>query len=97
MAPRTLTGPESADLTPPVTTVTIGANWLVTLTAEDTGGSDVKEIFYTTEAPPKRFTRYTGPFTLPANGHVTAYAVDNAGNTEAIPIWSSVFVPAIRK
>ena len=88
----------STDSTPPSTTVSCNAaacssGWYaapvtVTLSATDnTGGSGVKQIVYTTNGTDPSTTNgtvYTGAFTVPATATVKYRAYDNAGNAEAI-------------
>jgi peptidoglycan/xylan/chitin deacetylase (PgdA/CDA1 family) len=88
----------STDSTPPSTTVSCNAaacssGWYaapvtVTLSATDnTGGSGVKQIVYTTNGTDPSTTNgtvYGGAFTVPATATVKYRAYDNAGNAEAI-------------
>jgi probable HAF family extracellular repeat protein len=84
------------DTTTPKTTATISpepnaAGWnnsdvTVTLNATDTGGSNLKEIRYTTDgtAPTKTTgTVYTAPIAVSSTTTIKYLAVDNAGNAEA--------------
>jgi hypothetical protein len=63
-------------------------NVSVTLAASDAGGSDVKEIRYTTNGndPTSSSTLYAGPFTVSSEGtnQIKFRAWDNAGNAEAV-------------
>ena len=61
----------------------------VTLNATDTGGSNVKEIRYTTngvDPTASSGTVYSGPFQISSEGTTTVKfrAIDNAGNLEAV-------------
>jgi hypothetical protein len=91
-----MTGQQSQDTTPPVTQVKCdGAacqsgfynhNVSATLTATDnTGGSGVKEIRYTTNGsnPTLSSTLYTGPISVSSTITIKYRAWDNAGNAEA--------------
>ncbi len=82
-----LSGPASLDLLPPKTSDSLGANRMVTLSAQDEpGGSGVARVYFSTETPPVHYTTYTGPFALPAGAVVTAFALDHAGNAEYPPV-----------
>ena len=61
-------------------------NVTLSLSATDTGGSDLKEICYTTNGtdPSASSQLYTGPLTLSSTTTVKYRAYDNAGNAEAI-------------
>jgi Chitobiase/beta-hexosaminidase C-terminal domain/Bacterial Ig domain len=98
-AQSTTAGPISvtADSTAPVTTATIsptanGAGWnntapvTVTLSADDNGGSGVKEIRYTTDGstPTGSSTLYSAPFNVSATTTVKYFATDNASNAESV-------------
>ena len=81
------TGYVDIDLTAPVTTATTDPSaWTngsvqVTLSATDTGGSDVAATSYQigSDAP----QTYSGPFTVDNATTVTYWSTDNAGNVEA--------------
>jgi hypothetical protein len=85
----------SADSAAPVTTASVSpaanaAGWnntspaAVTLSADDNGGSGVKEIRYTTDgsAPTSASTLYTDSFNVSVTATVRYFATDNAGNAE---------------
>jgi peptidoglycan/xylan/chitin deacetylase (PgdA/CDA1 family) len=90
------------DTTPPTTAITCndsgtetgcGSGWFkgavsVSLAAtDDTGGSGVKEIRYTTDGSDPTAssgTVYSGPFSVAATATVKYRAFDNAGNAEAV-------------
>jgi peptidoglycan/xylan/chitin deacetylase (PgdA/CDA1 family) len=90
-----------SDTIPPTTTITCNApavtpgcatGWYaapvdVTLSATDTGGSDLKEIRYTTDGSDPTATSgtvYSGPFLVTATTTVKYRAFDNAGNAETV-------------
>jgi hypothetical protein len=90
-----------SDTTPPTTTITCNAplvtpgcatGWYVapvdvTLSATDTGGSDLKEIRYTTDGSDPTATSgtvYSGPFLVTATTTVKYRAFDNAANAETV-------------
>ena len=79
-----LTGVESEDILPPVSTIALGTNNLVTITAEDNpGGAGVYQILFSTEDEPTTYQVYGDPFQLPEGSErVTAIALDLAGNAE---------------
>jgi Chitobiase/beta-hexosaminidase C-terminal domain/Bacterial Ig domain len=85
------------DKTPPTTTIAVNgqapsSGWYsapvtVSLTATDNpGGSGVDKIYYTTDGstPTTASTVYTAPFTVSATSTVKFFAVDKAGNAEAV-------------
>jgi peptidoglycan/xylan/chitin deacetylase (PgdA/CDA1 family) len=92
-----ITVSQSADSTPPVTTIACGGapctdpgyngSVAVTLVATDTGGWGVDKTYFTTDgsAPTTASTVYTGPITLnvPATYTVRYFSTDLAGNSEA--------------
>jgi pimeloyl-ACP methyl ester carboxylesterase len=79
-----LTGEQSQDLLPPVTTVSVGGANMVTIVADDgPAGSGVYETLYSTEDVPEYYQEYTDPFQLPEGAtKITAMSTDRAGNTE---------------
>lgn len=83
LAPVTLQGDSSADLTPPATTIRL-ANGVISLQADDgPGGSGVREILYRIEPGAESYSVYSTPFTAPAGATgIRALATDRAGNSE---------------
>ena len=79
LAPTTVQGDDSADLTPPVTTISL-ANGVVSLQADDgPDGAGVREILYRVEPGAGNYLVYSAP--AGAAG-IRAVATDRAGNTE---------------
>jgi len=83
-------GTAAADLTPPVSQVTLqksfdpsGAQMVtVTIAATDQGGSGVDRIEYALDASDTSGV-YVAPITVPATGNLIVRAFDGAGNVEA--------------
>ncbi len=79
-----VTGAAAGDDVAPVAGINLdlSAKQVTVLAADNEGGSGVAHIYVSTTWPAQGFTEYTGPFALPKGvGCITAYAVDNAGNT----------------
>ena|GEM_PF-5405530 len=78
-----LQGTECDDRVGPVVTLTVDDARRVTLrAADDPGGAGVHTVYYSTDARPRAFRPYSGPFQLPDRGDfVTAFAIDRAGNS----------------
>jgi peptidoglycan/xylan/chitin deacetylase (PgdA/CDA1 family) len=94
---QTITVQQSADTTPPTTTISCNgaacsstgytAPVTVTLTAADNpGGWGLDKTYYTTDgsAPTTSSTVYTGPFTVKQNTTVKFFSTDLAGNAEQV-------------
>jgi len=95
---QTLSIQQSADTTPPVTTISCNGSACqstpyyqpvtVTLTATDNepGGWGVAATYYTTDGstPTTSSAVYTGPFTLKAPATVRFFSTDLAGNVEQV-------------
>jgi hypothetical protein len=91
-----LSGTAGQDLLPPVVSISMSPDRLVTISAQDEpGGSGVAHIYYSTGNPAGRYQEYSGAFTLPPGMHVTAFASDFAGNVSYTP--NPTYLPLIQR
>lgn len=64
----------------------------VTLSSSDSGGSGLKDIYYTTDGstPDNTSAVYSGPINVSANETIKAIAYDNAGNSSSVATFTYV-------
>lgn len=85
----------TVDLTPPVTAASPAGGTYATPQTVNLSADETATIYYTTNGttPTTASTKYVGPISLPATATLKYFAIDSAGNAEAVKTQSYALPP----